>query len=183
MTGLQPLRVKQQIWRLRVIYVYVISLCLSQILYTGIVIYAPALALNQGRFQYTAVWFMKHSWMRALEAVWFCSVECAWNPPSLCSNWYGSVGCSYFHGRGLHLLLHDGTLQLSAQLSSADHKIKTIDIILWFLDLNVECTQHLFVVYIVTGWSEGGGVDRCVSGRLRHGKNNNNNKWLVWYYW
>ena len=27
---------------------------------------------------------------------------------SLCSYWYGSVGCSYLHRSGLHLLLHHG---------------------------------------------------------------------------
>lgn len=48
--------------------------------------------------------YILHSAMKALKAV----VDRLCPPLSLCSNWDGSVGCSYLHRGGLHLLLHHG---------------------------------------------------------------------------
>lgn len=45
--------------------------------------------------------YILHSAMRVLKAGLRA-------PLSLCSHWYGSVGCSYLHRGGLHLLLHHG---------------------------------------------------------------------------
>lgn len=83
-----------------------LNLCLLQILYTGIVIYAPALALNQGML-FQSFWKDPFN-IPPLGHLQLCTTDHVLPPPSVCSNWYGPVGCSYLHWSGLHLLLHHG---------------------------------------------------------------------------
>lgn len=85
---------------------------LSKILYTGIVIYAPALALNQG--ESVTAHRSQNNIALGHEGTWTCnrcfasSSEHSLTACSFCSNRHGPVGGSHFHWCGVYLLLYNG---------------------------------------------------------------------------
>lgn len=106
---------------------HILCLSVSQILYTGIVIYAPALALNQGAVvskSHERISFHAPSALSALETTPLLNdVPLSLFFPPLSSDWDGSLGCCHFNRSGLHLLLRYGTGQAVMSINNAINTI------------------------------------------------------------
>lgn len=161
-----PLWVAQQICHPRVIHIGITSLlCRRSSTPESSSMPQLSLWITVRWLQSTAVRITSHTYMRALVEllgfaklsghsfslqwlVWICGVQSfplVWCAP-FTARWYvmQRAHLSFYAGQSLFFRIWISGL----------------------FTLNVQSTQHLFGLYVIAGWSEGGGVDWCLSGRL-----------------